>query len=199
MGSFPIFQIGYDELMNIIKENFKNGWIKFLIGWIVVFGIRFIPFRMPNIEPLTATQMPFAKKFGWLGGFVFGFLSIFIFDIATSGVGTWTWVTAGVYGFLGVGAAMFFKNRESTPGNYLKFGVLATILYDAVTGLSIGPLFWGQSFVEALMGQIPFTAYHLIGNIVFSLVVSPLMYRWVIENKSFETQSIFQKFGIATK
>lgn len=187
--------------MNNKKQNniFLTGWIKFLIGWIVVFGIRLIPFRVPNIEPLTATQMPFAKKFGWLGGFVFGFLSILIFDIATSGVGMWTWVTASAYGFLGVGAAVFFKNRESTPINYLKFGIVATILYDVVTGLSIGPLFWGQSFMEALMGQIPFTAYHLLGNIVFSLLVSPLLYRFVIENKTFETQSVFQKFGIIMK
>ncbi|MEW6617397.1 MAG: hypothetical protein AB1333_03185 [Patescibacteria group bacterium] len=182
-----------------MKENFKKGWIKFLIGWIVVFGIRFIPFRVPNIEPLTATQMPFAKKFGWLGGFVFGFLSILIFDAVTSGVGLWTWVTAGAYGFLGIGAAMFFKNRESTPANYLKFGIVATILYDAVTGLSIGPLFWGQSFMEAFTGQIPFTAYHLLGNIVFSLLVSPLIYRWVTENKGLEPRYIIERMRVVKK
>ena len=179
------------------KEDFKTGWIKFLVGWIIVFGIRLIPFRVPNVEPLTATQMPFAKKFGWIGGFIFGFLSILIFDVVTSRVGMWTWVTAGAYGFLGIGAAAFFKNRESTPVNYLKFGILATILYDAVTGLSIGPIFWGQSFMEALMGQIPFTAYHLLGNIVFSLLVSPLLYRWVIENKGFEPQFIVEKIKFA--
>lgn len=114
-------------------------------------------------------------------------------------MGMWTWVTASAYGFLGVGAAAFFKNRESTPMNYLKFGVLATILYDAVTGLSIGSLFWGQSFIEALIGQIPFTAYHLAGNIVFSLLVSPLLYRWVVENKNFEAHSIVEWLRVATK
>lgn len=181
------------------KNIFLTGGIKFLVGWIVVFGIRLIPFRVPNVEPLTATQMPFAKKFGWIGGFMFGFLSILIFDVATSGVGMWTWVTASAYGLLGIGAAAFFKNRESTPMNYLKFGVLATVLYDAVTGLSIGPLFWGQSFREALMGQIPFTAYHLLGNIVFSLLVSPLLYRWVVENKNFEADSIVEWLRVATK
>jgi len=76
------------NLDNKKKNNiFLTGWVKFLIGWIVVFGIRLIPFRVPNVEPLTATQMPFAKKFGGIGGFVFGFVSILIFDLATSGVG----------------------------------------------------------------------------------------------------------------
>jgi len=192
----PISRIGYYKSM---KNNFKNSWIKFIVGMVVVFGIRLIPFRVPNIEPLTATQMPFAKKFGPFFGFFFGFLSIVLFDTVTSGIGMWTWVTAAAFGFLGIGAAAFFKNRSATRKNFLIYGVLSTIAYDAVTGLSIGPLFWGQPFAEALFGQIPFTLYHLAGNIVFSLLVSPLMYRWVVENNAFEPVFLFRKLGLASK
>ncbi len=184
------------------KENvntFLTGWIKCIVGMIVVFGIRLIPFRVPNIEPLTATQMPFAKRFGWVFGFLFGFLSIVLFDAVTSGIGMWTWVTAVAFGFLGVGAAAFFKNRPATRKNFLIYGILSTIAYDAVTGLSIGPLFWGQPFVDAFFGQIPFTLYHLAGNIVFSLLVSPLVYRWVVENKAFEPMFLFRKLHLASK
>lgn len=182
-----------------MKYNFKNDWVKFIVGCVIVFAIRLIPFRVPNVEPLTATQMPFAKRFGWVFGFLFGFLNIIFFDAVTSGIGVWTWVTAVAFGVLGIGAAAFFKTREATRKNFLIFGVLGTIFYDAVTGLSIGPLFFGQSFVESLTGQIPFTMYHLAGNIAFSLLVSPLVYRWVVENKAFETARVFHKFGFAKK
>lgn len=207
MQFFQIILIEYNKNMetkikaDIQKENNNpfTGWIKFIIGWMVVFGIRLIPFRVPNVEPVLATQMPFAKKFGWMGGFLFGFLSIVIFDVFTSGIGMWTWITAFAYGFLGIAGAAFFRNRESTRKNYVTFGVLGTLFYDAVTGLSVGPLFFGQSFLEAFIGQIPFTAYHLAGTIAFSLVISPILYKWVIENEVLETKNIFQKLGLVRR
>src|SRR3989338_3324 len=173
--------------------NCKKDWLKFAAGWAAVFAIRLIPFRPPNVEPVLATQMPFAKKFGWLGGFVFGFLSIFLFDSVTSGIGSWTFITGAAYGLLGVGAHFFFRNRRSSARNYLVYGIIGTILYDAATGLSIGPLFFGQSFIEAFAGQIPFTINHLLGNIVLSVAVSPIIYRWVAANEKLDTAVVWQK------
>jgi energy-coupling factor transport system substrate-specific component len=176
---------------------YKKDWPKFVIGWVVCFLIRLFPFRPPNIEPILTTQMPFAKRYGWFGGFVFGFLSILIFDAVTSGVGMWTWITGAAYGLLGVGAYFFFRKREGKISNFLIFGIVGTILYDAVTGLSIGPLFFGQTFMEAFVGQIPFTLNHLLGNVVFSVVVSPLIYRWVVTNENLGTADIRQRlFGV---
>ncbi len=43
----------------------KN-WAKYAIGFVTCFTIRLIPF---------------SKRFGWLGGFLFGFLIILLFDI----------------------------------------------------------------------------------------------------------------------
>ena len=126
----------------------------------VVFGIRLIPFRPPNVEPILATQMPFAKRYGWQGGFLFGFCSIFFFDLATSGIGSWTWITAVAYGLLGPLSFLLLKNKQNRPLAYATVGVIGTLAYDAVTGLSIGPLFYSQPFMEALVGQIPFTLMH---------------------------------------
>lgn len=175
----------------------KNNWIKFIIGWAVVFLIRLIPFRLPNVEPVLATQMPFAKRFGWFGGFLFGFLSIVLYDSVTSGIGAWTWITAGMFGLVGVLAFFFFKKKKANPKNFLLFGILGTLLYDAVTGLAMGPLLFGQTFMVALIGQIPFTLYHLGGNIVFSLVISPVVYRWVVENDALEPSSIWDKIAVS--
>ncbi|MBU3942101.1 MAG: hypothetical protein KKF74_04270, partial [Nanoarchaeota archaeon] len=76
-----------------------------------------------------------------------------------------------------------------------------TLIYDAITGIGTGMLFFKQSFMLTLMGQIPFTLYHLAGNIVLAAIVSPLLYKWVLENKQLETQPFIDKvksvFGVA--
>jgi len=162
-----------------------TGWLKFVIGWAAVFAFRLIPFRPPNFEPMLATVMPFSKRYGPLGSFLFGFLGIVFFDAVTSGWGSWTWVTAFCYGSLGLAAHYFFKHREATVQNFLVFGIPGTIAYDAITML-IGPVFRGQSFALAFTGQIPFTVMHLLGTITFSVLLSPALYRWVIRNDALE-------------
>ena len=159
-----------------------NTSLKMIIGWTAVFLFRLIPFRPPNFEPMLATVMPFSKRFGVIGSFLFGFLGIVLFDAVTSGWGEWTWVTAFAYGFVGIGSHFFFKNHEASVKNFVGFGIVGTLFYDAITGLTIGPLFHGQSFAIALAGQIPFTLMHLLGTVVFAVVLSPAVYRWVVED-----------------
>lgn len=170
---------------------FTTGSLKFFIGWAAVFAFRLIPFRPPNFEPMLATVMPFSKRYGPVGSFLFGFLGIVLFDAVTSGWGSWTWVTAFCYGALGVGAHYFFKHRRASVKNFLIFGIPGTVAYDAIT-MMIGPVFGHQSLAVAVSGQIPFTIMHLMGTITFSVVLAPALYRWVIENKTFE-------FSLATK
>ena len=49
--------------------------------------------------------------------------------------------------------------------------------------------------MEALIGQIPFTALHLLGNVSFALVLSPAIYNFIIENKKLESVSIIRIFN----
>ncbi len=163
----------------------SGGSLKFVIGWAAVFLFRLIPFRPPNFEPMLATVMPFSKRYGLLGSFLFGFLGIVFYDAVTSGWGSWTAVTAICYGLLGIAAHLFFKNREASVKNFLLFGLPATVVYDAAT-MMIGPVFMHQPLVVAFAGQIPFTLMHLTGTIVFSVLLSPALYRWVIQNEYFE-------------
>jgi uncharacterized membrane protein len=171
-------------------QTYKKNWLKYIVGFVACLLIRLIPFRPPNIEPILATQMPFSKAYGGIAGFSFAFFSMVLFDVLSSKVGMWTFITATAYGLLGLWASYFFKNRKSTPMNYAGFAVLATLAFDAVTGLSIGPLFFHQTFMSALVGQIPFTVLHLAGNVSFALVLSPLLYRYVVENKRLESVSL---------
>ena len=53
----------------------------------------------------------------------------------------------------------------------------------AVTGLTIGPLLFHQSFIVSLIGQIPFTLLHLLGNVSFAIVLSPAIERWLVKEE----------------
>ncbi len=157
-----------------------------MLAWLGVFLFRLFPFRAPNVEPMLATMMPLSKRFGAFESFAFGFLGIVLYDAVTSGWGVWTAVTALCYGLTGVAARWYFKGRAASRANFVGFGVVATLIYDAATGLTIGPIFDHQPFLEALMGQVPFTALHLLGTVLFALVLSPLVYRYLVENEALE-------------
>jgi len=126
--------------------------------------------------------MPFGKVYGGVMSFIFGAVSIVIFDSITSGIGVWTLVTALAYGIVGYGAQSYFKNRSGWK-SYASYAVIATVFYDAITGLTIGPLFFHQSFMISLIGQVPFTALHLLGNVSFAIILSPVIERWVVKSK----------------
>jgi uncharacterized membrane protein len=172
-------------------NRYVKNWFKFVLGFIVCLLIRLIPFHPPNIEPILATTMPFSRAYGRTAGFFFAFGSMVLFDLIVGKVGVWTFITAFAYGLVGLSAAYYFRNKKNTAWNYAKFAIISTIFFDAVTGFTIGPIFFGQPFIAAVLGQIPFTALHLLGNVSFALVLSPALYAFVIENKKFESPRLF--------
>jgi len=172
--------------MYINKTNLQKNWLKFILGFLVCLLVRIIPLRPPNVEPILSTQMPFAKAYGKTAGFFFAFFSILLYDLVTGTLGEWSLITATTYGAIGLLAARYFRHRESRALNYAVFAIIGTLIFDGITGLSIGPLFFHQPFMEALLGQIPFTLWHLAGNVSFALVLSPALYRFVIENRKLE-------------
>ena len=160
-----------------------DAWPKYIVGFLLCLLIRLIPGRPPNIEPIFATIMPFSKRLGAWAGFLFGALSIALFDVLTGTIGMWTWITAAAYGLLGLGAHYYLSNKKGKTVDYVVYAIIGTIAYDIVTGLSIGPLFYDQPFMEALKGQIPFTINHLIGNVGMAFVLTPLVDVWIVSNK----------------
>lgn len=155
---------------------------KYIVIFLTAFAIRLMPFRAPNVEPLMASIMPLSKKFTKFTSFFFGFASIFVYDLVTSGIGIWTVFTAFAYGLLGLGASYYFEKRSGWK-SYASYAVIGTILYDIVTGLTIGPVFFGQSFYVSLIGQIPFTVMHLIGNVSFAIFLSPVIEKWLAKKE----------------
>lgn len=155
----------------------KQSWLKLVGVFTLCLLFRLLPGRPPNVEPILASQMPMARHFGALTGFFFGVFSILFYDIVTGTVGPWTLLTASAYGVLGLGAAWYLKNRIQTR-YFVYFAIAGTLFYDAATGLTVGPLFFNQPLMAALLGQIPFTLMHLLGNVSLALVWSPFLMRW---------------------
>lgn len=154
--------------------------IQFIVAFVVCLAIRLIPppFRAPNVEPIMATMMPFARQYGVFVGFIFAFLSMVALDLVVGRVGIWTLVTALTYGMLGALAPTFLQRFSGRRG-YVSYAIVATLVFDGITGVAMGPLFFGQSFAVAFVGQIPFTIMHVLGNVVFALTLSPFIEAWL--------------------
>lgn len=163
--------------------------LKYIIALLTVTILRLIP-HPPNVEGITATIMPFGKRFGILAGMLFGALAILSFDLITGTLGPWTIMTLSMYTLIGAASGLFLKKSDNKISNYVIFAVIATILYDAVTGIGAGVLFFNQGVIATTIAQIPFTLMHLGGNIVFAAVISPLLYRWVLDNPDLDTQNV---------
>ncbi len=167
-------------------ETYRKNWWKFAFGVIFCLLFRLIPFRAPNVEPILATMMPVGRAYGMFAGFSFAVLSILLYDLLTGTLGMQTFFTAGAYGIIGLWSAHYFANHQADAWGYARFAVIGTLFFDAVTGLTVGPIFFHQSFVESFIGQIPFTALHLIGNVSFAFILSPAIYNFMIEKKKKE-------------
>ncbi|MBU0999245.1 hypothetical protein KKG24_02985 [Patescibacteria group bacterium] len=182
-----------------MEASIKN-YFKFFLGLILCLLVRLIPFRAPNVEPILATMMPFSKVYGAFVGFSFAVLSILLYDIVTGTLGIQTFFTAIAYGILGLWAARYFSAQKCVPGGkkdkwgYVRFAIFGTLFFDAFTGLSVGPIFFHQSFFGSLVGQIPFTALHLLSNVVFAFALSPTIYNFLIRKKKEKKLSFISIF-----
>lgn len=170
----------------------KRDAIKYIIGLVAVLFLRLLP-HPPNVEPVTATLMPFAKRGGWFIGMAFGLLAILIYDLITRTLGIWSLMTAGTFALIGILANLYLKRRSGHIAHYVGFSIVAALIYDAITGIGTGMLFFGQTFMTTFLGQIPFTLYHLAGNIVLAALISPLLQRWVCENPELETSPVMNR------
>ncbi|OGI46766.1 hypothetical protein A2121_00120 [Candidatus Nomurabacteria bacterium GWB1_40_6] len=175
----------------------KKNYFKILLVFILCLLARLIPFRMPNIEPILAATMPIGRAHGAFISFSFAVFSILLYDLITSTLGVQTLFTALSYGIIALWSVSYFsaKGGSASGGkdnkwSYARFAIMGTLVYDALTGLTVGPLFFHQSFIGSLLGQIPFTAFHLIGNTIFALILSPAIYNFMIKKKKKESVSI---------
>jgi uncharacterized membrane protein len=177
------------------------GLCKYVIGYIFTLIFRLLSpfFGLWNISPLMATELAGSKAYGpWAGG-LYGFFSILLIDMIMGKVGQWTFITAVTYGFVGVWAAYFLSNKKANAYNFVVASIIGTLFFDLITGVFMAPLLFGQPWVSAIVGQIPFTLRHLAGNILFAMVLSPWFYRKIMINETWNVFSSYLNRGLNKK
>ena len=157
-----------------------RNWTKYILAFLSILVFRLIPFRAPNVEPIMSAIMPIGKTYGPVMSLFFAAFSILLYDMITSGIGIWTFFTAMTYGIIGLCSYYYFKKRSGWK-HYGAYAAAATIAFDAITGLIPGPVFFGQPFMGALIGQIPFTLMHLVSNVSFAILLSPVLEKWFVK------------------
>ncbi|MFH1056835.1 MAG: DUF6580 family putative transport protein [Candidatus Micrarchaeota archaeon] len=136
----------------------------------------------PNFEPIMGFTMPFAKKYGKYAGLVFALLALVAIDFFTRRIGLWTVYTGITYAAVGFAAGRFFEKRKADRKNLLVFSIAGTLAFDLVTALAFGWQF-NQTLAATILGQVPFTAVHLLGNAAYALLASPAIL-WALEKTS---------------
>jgi uncharacterized membrane protein len=158
---------------------------KYFLSLLLCVFVRLAP-RPPNIEPIMFTTMPLSKEFGKYAGFIYASFAIILLDTLQGRVGYWTLYTSFTYGLIGYASALWFSKQKITKGKeYAIFAFFSTIFYDLITA-SIFGLQFGQSLQVTIMGQIPFTLYHLLGNLTFAYFLSPIVHKLIITNPRLE-------------
>ena len=168
--------------------------VKIFIVFVGCLLFRLIPLRAPNVEPIMASIMPLGRKYGAFMGFLFGFLSIIVYDTLTH-FGAWTWMAGITYGLIGSASFFYFKKFKTSTFNFVIFAFFATIVFDLITGILFAPMF-GQTILSALVLQVPFTMLHLAGNIGFALTLSPLINKWIMSEQFFAFKKSSYSLGL---
>ncbi len=152
--------------------------LKIALLWLGCIGLRALPWRIPNVEPVMAATLPIGATSGVIASVVFPATVMVAFDVMGGAVGIWTPVTALAYAAIGLLSSRLFAGKTIRFLSGAFFAVYATILYDVVTA-ALGPLAFGQGWIETYVGQIPFTVNHVLGNVVLCGLLSPLLQRWL--------------------
>lgn len=162
---------------------------KILIVFVGCILFRLIPLRAPNLEPIMASVMPISRKYGAIVAFFFASLSMVLYDIITGYVGLWTWTTSITYGIIGALSFFYFTKFKAKTTNFVIFAIIGTIFFDLVTGVLFAP-FFGQSILNAIIMQIPFTMLHLAGNIGLALTLTPILNKWFSVEELFSVKKV---------
>jgi LytS/YehU family sensor histidine kinase len=167
---------------------------KYFIGFIGTFIFRLLSpfFGLWNISPLMATGFAGGKAFGPWAGALYIAISMILIDLVMGRVGIWTIVTSITYGLVGFLGGMYLKNKKANAKNFVIISIIGTLIFDIITGVLMGPLMFGGSFLASAIGQVPFTLRHLAGNVFFAVVLAPWFYRKIMTNPKLEFNKLFK-------
>jgi hypothetical protein len=166
----------------------KHYTLKLAIAYVVSFGLRLLPLRPANVEPIMATFLPFSHRVNGLVNALLTSASMVLYDALTFGIGSWTWTTAITYGAIAWAASLYFGRITPNRIHYVGFSLVATLLFDLITGPIAISLLTGSKFWLVTMAQVPFTISHLVSNALLAAIVVPWLAKVLVDNPALAIQ-----------
>jgi hypothetical protein len=149
--------------------------LKYLIFLFIGTLVRFIRI-FPNNDPVMGSMLGFAKRDNWWRPVLFAMLSMMLFDLITQRLGVWTIGTSLVYGLLALGFYFGFKKiKKMDLTKYVGASVIGVLIFDFLTGPVMSSIVFDVVFFRALVAQLPFTAFHLMSGVVFTVIFVPVI------------------------
>ena len=147
---------------------------RYVYGAIISEVYRYIKV-FPNSDPLMGLILPAARNEPRWKAPLLAFSTMFIFDIFTSGIGAWTWVTSATYALIALAFSLFLKGRKMGLRGYLGAGTAGVLAFDFITGPVMSSVLFQQSFILTAIMQVPFTVMHLVSAAFSILIITPFL------------------------
>lgn len=131
---------------------------------------------LPNVQPVTTIILILTLVMGTKDGIIVAVASILLSNL-TMGMGVWTLsqiVSYIVLVFL-TGSIRKFQKHPWFFALFSVFTALSGYLYGLIISLIQAPFFGIQNFTIYYMMGIPFDTMHAIGNLVFYLILAPVL------------------------
>jgi len=107
---------------------------------------------------------------------LFAFAAMVFFDIITMKLGPWTLVTSVTYAALALFFAFCFKRLKKVHfRHFIGLSAVGVILFDIITGPIMSTLMFNQPLWFSIIGQIPFTLFHLVSAVSYTFFLVPVL------------------------
>jgi hypothetical protein len=185
------------KTMRQMKINHLPPGIILATTWMIAFSIRLICIPACGIDPFPALFFVNRQQFTLGRMALFMLTQFLLFDYLMGAVGIWTLLVPLTY----IAIEWSFSKSISTLPRTLSLGMYYTILCVLscdIVGLTIGPFFFGQPILDAVLGQIPFTIDHIARSCLFTFMMIQIykpsvfnitQYVAVLKNKTFLKKS----------
>ncbi|MBT4855659.1 hypothetical protein HOM50_01685 [bacterium] len=164
-------------MKQIIRKNkhilLNNGLI-LVVTWLTCLAIRLSFSPLLYLDPFPGVFLLINRQLKGVNGFLFIASQFFCFDYLTNTLGIWTLLIAIAYGTIEFGLNHYVKQHHYTIWNGLLYTAIAVLSFDCI-GMAIGPLFFQQPILSAVLGQIPFTLEHLVRASIFTTALNMLI------------------------
>lgn len=148
------------------KQIFSQTILKSVLMSCVCLMMQILLLPFANFEPISTMHMTIGSHCGIFASSIFLALSIFSFNWLNGILGCWTIAAIAMHLVAQRLTILLMHKPNNKFSAYVSNIILYTIIFDALTGLTVGPLFYNQPFLQAVLGQIPFTAKHILGNLI---------------------------------